>query len=200
MSASEFCPHVVLVDTNRIMKMRMRFLRGVLPLLFLGRVREKGSLQRRLMGTRGGRILGEARGVEGGVKMMLGWEIECGVGLAMRTLLFFGIRWPSLLTMMIERLVLGRVDSLLMKHADQEIGRMYQLLTIHPTTSPDGGPGVLSVGDAGTTMKMRLIFELHLGRGLENEKVVERVHITPTKGTSISEFPLDRNLENENVV
>jgi hypothetical protein len=63
MSASDFCHHVVLVDTNRIMRMWTRLLRGVLPLLFLGRVREKGSPRRRLMGTRRARmvrILGEA--------------------------------------------------------------------------------------------------------------------------------------------
>jgi hypothetical protein len=117
----------------------------------------------------------------------------------MRTLLFFGIGWLSLLTMMIERLVLDGVDSLLMKHADQEIDRMYPPLTIHLTTRPGGGPGVLSVGDAGTMMKMRLIFEFHLGGGLENENVVERVHITTTKGTSISEFHLAGDLE-KNVV
>jgi hypothetical protein len=109
--------------------------------------------------------------------------------------------------MMIERLVLDGVDSLLMKHADQEMDRMCQPLTIHLTTSPEGGPGVLnrsglrlSVGEAGTTMKMRLIFESHLGGGLENGNVGERVHITTTKGISISEFHLAGDLENENVV
>jgi hypothetical protein len=171
MSASEFCPHVVLVDTSRIMRMWTKLWRGVL--LFLGRVREKGSPQRRLMGTRGARmvrILGEASGVEGGVMMMPGWEIECGVGLVMRTLLFFGIGWLSLLTMMIERLVLDRVDSLLMKRADQEIDRMCQPLTTRLTTSPDGSLKVENAVEVIMT-RTKSILEFRLAGDLENENV-----------------------------
>jgi hypothetical protein len=122
----------------------------------------------------------------------------------MRTLVFVGIGWLILLTIIIERLVLDGVDSLLMKHADQEIEHMCQPLTIHLTTKPEGGPGVLNrpglVGGAGTTMKMRLIFEFHLAGDPENGNFGERVHITTTKGTSISEFHLAGDLENENVV
>jgi len=81
---------------------------------------------------------------------------------------------------------------------------MCQPLTIHLTTSPEGGPGVLNrsglVGGAGMTMKMRLIFEFNLGGDPENGNVGERIHITTTKGTSIYEFHLAGDLENENVV
>jgi hypothetical protein len=74
------------------------------------------------------------------------------------------------MTMMIERLVLGGVDSLLMKHAGQEIDCMCQPLTTHLTTSPDGGLEVENAVEVIMT-RMKSILEFRLTGDLENENV-----------------------------